>query len=194
MAPARSLAAGLTLLASVFSASSGIGQEQETNPDPVYVFNRICYAQIHDLPAIQDMALKLVWRTMPDAELEEFRPAVAPTILDGWDVQVGERLFKLGIAQSPVSESMLKIFPDFVGGTSSTCSIILDDQQLAAEFMPNMKRLVGKEPVSSGVAEGPLQTTTWAGGNADIKVFVFAKHPPTGKGGLLNVTLLQKKK
>ena len=194
MKKVRAFTTGLAFLTSAFAASSAFSQEQEKNPDPVYVFNRICYAQIHDLQAIQDMALKLVWRTMQSEELEEFRPAGTPTVLDGWDVQVGERLFKLGIAQSPVSESILKTFPDFAGGTSSTCSIILDDQQYAADFMPNMQRLVGKEPVSRNVPEGRLRTTTWAGGNEDLKVFVFAKHPPTGHGGLLNVTLLQKKK
>jgi len=167
--------------------------ENDFNPDPVYVFNRVCYAQVHDFDGIRKMSTKLAWRSMRPEELEQFKNSDNPLFLDGWDVQVGERLFRVGIIKSPVSGSMLKTFPEFSGGTTSSCSIVLDDQMLASEFMPNMQKLVGKEPVSSDVEEGLLRTTTWAGGNADLKVFVFAKAPPTGKGGLLNVTILQKK-
>jgi len=129
---------------------------------------------------------------MNDEDLGQFKNSEEPILIDGWDVQVGERLFRVGITKSPVSDSMVKTFPAFAGGTSSSCSVILDDQMLAEEFMPNMHKLVGKEPVSRDVQEGLLRTTTWAGGNEDLKVFVFAKAPATGKGGLLNVTILQK--
>jgi len=164
----------------------------ENNPDPVFVFNRICYAQVHDLPAIRDMSAKLAWRSMQPEDLEQFKGEQALDILDGWDVQVGERLFRVGITKGAPAPSMAKTFPELADGKVSTCSIVLDDQQDAAEFLPNMQKLVGKEPVSADVPEGLLRTTTWAGGNADLKVFVFAKAPPTGKGGLLNVTILQK--
>jgi len=113
-------------------------------------------------------------------------------VLDGWVAQVGERLFRVGITQAPISEQMKKTFPDFGEGKATSCSIVLDDQQDAAQFMPNMQTLIGKDPVSRDVKEGFLRTTTWAGGNDDLKVFVFAKAPPTAKGGLLNVTVLQK--
>ena len=164
----------------------------ENNPDPVFVFNRICYAQVHDLAAIRNMSSKLAWRSMQPEDLEQFKGKQALDILDGWDVQVGERLFRVGITKGAPAPSMAKTFPKLADGKVSTCSIVLDDQQLASEFLPNMQRLVGKEPVSADVPEGLLRTTTWAGGNDELKVFVFAKAPPTGKGGLLNVTILQK--
>jgi hypothetical protein len=162
------------------------------NPDPVYVFNRICYAQVPDLNAIQAMATKLAWRALPKEDLEEFRSFDNPDILAGWDAQVGERLFRVGITRSGLTDKMKATFPDLTQGKATSCSIVLDDQQDAAEFMPNMQLLAEKEPISKDVPEGLLRTTTWAGGNAELKVFLFAKSPPTGKGGLLNVTIIQK--
>ena len=179
-------------LAQTADTSVASADKADNNPDPVFVFNRICYAQVHDLPGIRNMSAKLAWRSMEPADLEQFKGEQELEILDGWDVQVGERLFRVGITKGAPTPSMAKTFPDLADGKVSTCSIILDDQQLASEFMPNMQKLVGKEPVSEGVPEGLLRTTTWAGGNADLKVFVFAKAPPTGKGGLLNVTILRK--
>ena len=166
--------------------------DNSENPDPVYVFNRICYAQVPDLDAIQNMALKLVWKSIPEEDLKEFRSYENPTVLKGWDVQVGERLFRVGITQAGLTDQMKETFPDLANGTATSCSMVLDDQQEASEFMPNMQLLAGKEPVSKDVPDGLLRTTTWAGGNDDLKVFLFAKAPPTGKGGLLNVTILQK--
>ncbi|MFD0916669.1 hypothetical protein ACFQ14_09645 [Pseudahrensia aquimaris] len=166
--------------------------DADANPDPVFVFNRICYAQVHDFSAIREMSAKLAWRSMGATDLKAFQSVDNPTALEGWDVQVGERLFRVGIQKSGLTDAQKKTFPDFAGGTASTCSIVLDDQQDAAEFMPNMQRLAGKEPISKDVSEGLLNATTWAGGNDDIKVFLVAKAPPTGNGGLLNVTLLQK--
>ena len=187
------LTAGLSAPAFAQEATESVAGSGEFNPDPVYVFNRICYAQVHDLPGIRKMSVELAWRSMENADLDQFKGPEEPVLIDGWDVQVGERLFRIGITKTPVSQSMVKTFPDFAGGTASSCSVILDDQMEASEFMPNMQKLVGKDPVSRDVPEGLLRTTTWAGGNADLKVFVFAKAPPTGKGGLLNVTILQKK-
>lgn len=177
-------------------ASGGISHAQETksdeNPDPVYVFNRVCYAQVPNLDSIRTMATKLAWRAMPPEDLEQFKSYENPTDLAGWDVQVGERLFRIGITQSGLTEKMKKTFPTLANGTATSCSVVLDDQQDAAVFMPNMQTLAGREPISKDVPEGLLWTTTWAGGNEDLKVFLFAKAPPTGKGGLLNVTVLQK--
>ncbi|NKB53325.1 MAG: hypothetical protein GKR97_14060 [Rhizobiaceae bacterium] len=184
-------AAAALLLGLVSQPTLTIANEE--NPDPVYVFNRICYAQVHDLDAIQTMALKLAWKSITEEELSEFKSYENPKVLRGWDVQVGERLFRVGITQAGLTDKMKETFSDFADGTATSCSMVLDDQQDAADFLPNMQTLAGKEPVSSDVPEGLLRTTTWAGGNADLKVFLFAKAPPTGKGGLLNVTILQKK-
>lgn len=185
----RSTAAGL--LVSIVALPS-IATSNDENPDPVYVFNRICYAQVPNLDAIENMALKLAWKSITEEELKEFRSYENPKVLRGWDVQVGERLFRVGITQAGLTDKMKESFPALASGTATSCSMVLDDQQDAAEFLPNMQTLAGKQPISSDVPEGLLRTTTWAGGNDDVKVFLFAKAPPTGKGGLLNVTILQK--
>ena len=172
-------------------ANSTFGNS-DANPDPVFVFNRICYAQVPDVQAIREMSAKLAWKRMDAADLKEFQAVENPKVLEGWDVQVGERLFRVGIQQSDLTASQIDAFPDFSNGTATSCSVVLDDQQDASEFLPNMQVLAGKEPISKDVPEGLLRTTTWAGGNENIKVFLFAKAPPTNKGGLLNVTILQK--
>ena len=190
---AGALAGGLLLNSGVFaqSASNTTLGNTDANPDPVFVFNRICYSQVPSVQAIRDMSVKLAWKPIPEVQLARFKSVDNPTSLDGWDVQVGERLFRVGLQQAPLTDAQRAAFPDLKKGVSTTCSIVLDDQQNASEFMPNMQTLAGKEPVSKDVAEGLLRTTTWAGGNDVLKVFLIAKAPPTGKGGLLNVTILQ---
>ncbi|MEM1318029.1 MAG: hypothetical protein AAGF29_07180 [Pseudomonadota bacterium] len=188
---AVSVAACFTAPTYAQQANTTLGNSDE-NPDPVFVFNRICYSQVPSVKAISDMALKLAWKPLPRTEAEEFRSYPDTTTLEAWDVQVGERLFRVGLTQGTPPPSLAERFPGFAGGTATSCTMVLDDQQDAAEFMPNMQTLAGKRPASRDVKEGLLLTTTWAGGNDDIKVFLFGKHPPTGKGGLLNVTILQK--
>ena len=169
-----------------------LAQDENLNPDPVFVFNRTCYAQVPNIEAIQTMATKLAWRAIDNDGLEEFKSVENADVLDGWDVQVGERLFRVGVSQSGLTAGMLETFPEFADGTATSCSLVLDDQQDGAELLANMQVLAGKEPISTDVPEGLLRTTTWAGGSEDLRVFLFAKVPAHGNGGLLNVTILQK--
>ena len=89
-------------------------------------------------------------------------------------------------------EQMVKTFPGLKGGVATSCMLVLDEQNQAAHYNANMQTLAGKEPVSRNFPEGDLLTTTWAGGNADIKVFLISKANLGGQGGLLNVTILTK--
>ncbi|MEL7454207.1 MAG: hypothetical protein AAGJ50_12635 [Pseudomonadota bacterium] len=173
------------------SASNTALGNTDANPDPVFVFNRICYSQVPSVQAIRDMSVKLAWKAMPAIDVEQFKSVDNPASLDGWDVQVGERLFRVGVQRASLSDAQKTSFPTLQKGIATSCTIVLDDQQDAADFMPNMQRLAGKEPVSKDVPDGLLRTTTWAGGNDSLKVFLIAKAPATGKGGLLNVTILQ---
>lgn len=160
--------------------------------DPVFVFNRVCYAQVPKLDAIRDMARKLAWRAITDTDLDRFTTVKNPDVLEGWDAQVGERLFRVAIVQSGLTDKMKQAFPKLGAGKATSCMIVLDEQHDAATFGANMQVLAGKVPVSRDVAEGDLLTTTWAGGNDDLKVFLFSKAKKDGRGGLLNVTILTK--
>ena len=94
---------------------------------------------------------------------------------------------------------MSQILPSWSKGSSScfAASVTLGSkptfaaarQSVSCADFPVIRRLPG---AIAALPEGLLRTTTWAGGNADLKVFLFAKAPPTGKGGLLNVTVIQK--
>lgn len=180
--------------ASSFAQKQGpVSAENEANPDPVYIFNRICYSQVPDVEAINQMSGQLGWRDMEASEIEQFKSIDNPDILYGWNVQAGERLFKVGLVQGKLTEGMKRSFPEFADGVATSCSMILDDQQDATKFMPNMQLLAGKEPISRNIPQGALLTTTWAGGNEDLKVFLFAKVPPSNKGGLFSVAVISKK-
>lgn len=160
--------------------------------DPVFVFNRICYAQVPNIEAIRNMALKLAWRQMGGNDLQQFTSIGKPDVLEGWDAQVGERIYRVGVVQSPLTDKMKKVFPTHADGKATSCSIVLDEEHDAAEFSKNMYTLAGKEPASKDVEEGGLRTTTWLGGNSDLKVFLISKADASGKGGMLNVTVITK--
>lgn len=160
--------------------------------DPVFVFNRICYAQVPDVEAIRGMARKLAWRPMGGEDLQRFTSIETPDVLEGWDAQVGERIYRIGLVQSAPAPSMTEAFPEFASGTATSCTMVMDEEHDASTFTANMQTLAGKKPASKDVPEGDLRTTTWAGGNDQLKVFLFSKASATGKGGLLNVTVLAK--
>lgn len=160
--------------------------------DPVFVFNRICYSQIPNLDGIRSMARKLAWRAIKGEDLKQFTTIKDPSTLEGWDAQVGERLFRVAIVQSPMTSKMKETFPGLGNGNATSCMLVLDEQNDTQVFTKNMQTLAGKEPASKDVVEGDLLTTTWAGGNADVKVFLISKANNDGRGGLLNVTMLTK--
>lgn len=160
--------------------------------DPVFVFNRICYSQVPNLESIRNMARKLAWRAIKGEDLKQFTTIEKPNVLEGWDAQVGQRLFRVAVVQSPMTKEMKATFPGLGNGNATSCMIILDEENDPKVFTKNMRALAGKEPASKDVPEGDLLTTTWAGGNANVKVFLFSKANNEGRGGLLNVTMLTK--
>lgn len=180
------------LAALAVGAAATPAQAAGEDADPVFVFNRICYAQVPKLDAIRNMAQKLAWRAITDDDLKRFTTIEKPDVLEGWDAQVGERLFRVAIVQSGLTDKMKRTFPKLGEGKATSCMLVLDEQHDAATFGANMQVLAGKAPVSKDVAEGDLLTTTWAGGNDDLKVFLFSKADKDGRGGLLNVTILTK--
>ena len=189
----RALLLTATLLLPL-QAHAQTGATGEGDQDPVFVFNRICYGQVPSVQAIRDMALRLAWRGMEDTDLAAFKPAgTEPDVLDGWDAQVGERIYRVAISQGAPSPALAQGAPGFENGKATTCSMVLDENHDPAVFTANMGRLAGKEPVSAPVtgADGTT-TTTWAGGNDDVKVILVARANPNDAGGVLAVTILQK--
>ena len=65
--------------------------------DPVFVFNKVCYSQVPSIGAIRDMATRLAWQALEKTDLKPFSPDPDPEVLEGWDVQVGKKFFRLGL-------------------------------------------------------------------------------------------------
>ena len=175
---------------------SGANAQQATAPeeiDTVFTFNEICYTKVPNLDAIRDMALKLAWKPLDNDDLDAFGDKDKLDVLEGWDVQVGEKFYRLGITQSALPDSAKETFPEFKDGLTTSCSMVLDGSDANADIALNMQTLANKEPASSDVDEGDLLTTTWAGGNEDIKVFLFNKATKVVDGGVLAVTVITKK-
>lgn len=160
--------------------------------DTVYTFNQICYTKVPNLAAIRDMALKLAWKPLDNDDLAPFGDKNKLDVLEGWDVQVGEKFYRLGITQGGLPQSAKETFPEFKDGLSTSCSMVLDGSDANADIALNMQTLANKEPASKNVDEGDLVTTTWAGGNDDLKVFLFNKATKVVDGGVLAVTVITK--
>lgn len=184
--------------ATTMLATSAIAQQQsevpETTTDPVFLFNRVCYAQVPVVNNIVDMSTRFAWEQMGGEDLKQFTSLEKPDFLEGWDVRLSKRIYRLGVVQSKPSETFNKNYPDFKEGTATACTLVLDGEDDADIILGRMKNLVGKEPVSSDQPDGDLLTTTWAGGNEDFKVFVFFKSDKANRANLLNVTILSKER
>jgi hypothetical protein len=187
-----------TAFAVTMLTTSTLAQQQSEVPekttDPVFLFNRACYAQVPVVKNIEDMSTRFAWERMGGEDLKQFTALENPDYLEGWDVRLSKRIYRLGVVQSAPSEQFNKNFPEFKDGTATACTIVLDGEDDADIILGRMNTLVGKEPVSSDVPDGDLLTTTWAGGNEDFKVFVFFKSDQQNRANLLNVTILSKEK
>ena len=184
---------GAVLTASAFAQA--IKTDIPTNEtDPVLIFNRVCYAQVPVVEKIEELATRFAWKEMGGEDLKQFTTLENPQFLSGWDVNLAQRLYRLGVVQSEPNEQFTRNFPDFADGQATACTLILDGDDEWDIVLNRMNTLVRKEPTSTNVSDGSLLTTTWAGGNEDFKVFVFAKATPEGKATLLNVTILSKEK
>jgi len=180
-------------LAMVFFGKPGLSSAKaEEQIDTVYTFNEICYTKVPSIEAIRDMALKLAWKPLDNEALSAFGDKDELSVLDGWDVQVGEKFYRVGISQGPVAEEAKETFSGFDNGVTTSCSMVLDGSDPKAQIATNMQTLAQKQPASTGVDEGDLETTTWAGGNEDIKVFLFNKATKIADGGVLAVTVITK--
>jgi len=160
--------------------------------DAVSVFNRICYSKVPSTEAVEKMALELGWSLLVPKDMEAFGKPDEFSYFRGWDVQVGEQFYRVGLTQRGVAGSLAEQFPAFAKGTVTSCTLVLGDEDAAQDVDGAMRELAGKEPVSSGVEEGGMLTTTWAGGNDQFKVFLFNKTSRSASGGLLTVTIVSK--
>lgn len=178
--------------------ASAMAQQQsevpESTTDPVFLFNRVCYAQVPVVKNIEDMSTRFAWEIMGGEDLKQFTTLEKPDYLEGWDVRLSQRIYRLGVVQSKPSETFNKNFPEFKEGTATACTLVLDGEDDADIILARMNTLVGKGPISSDEPDGKLLTTTWAGGNDDFKVFVFFKSDKQNRANLLNVTILSKER
>lgn len=166
--------------------------EQQDETDPVYLFNEICYTQVPNVAQIQDMAERFAWGPMGGKDLERFTSIKTPTILEGWDIRLSQRIYRLGIVQSEPSDSFIQTFPDMADGVATSCTMVLDGQDDAQTIYERLNVMVGKEPTTRDVPDDQLLTTTWSGGNDSIKVFVFLKTDAIDRANLMNVTIVAK--
>ncbi|MGI9349941.1 MAG: hypothetical protein ACR2O3_00135 [Rhizobiaceae bacterium] len=189
---------GKFIAAAVISANAimaAVAQQADvpiSDSDPVLVFNRVCYAQVPVIDNIREMSTRFAWERMGGEDLKQFTTVENPSVLEGWDVRLAQRLYRLGVVQSSLTENFKQTFPEFAEGVATGCTLILDGSDDADIILERMISLAGKQPTSSDVQDGDLSTTTWAGGNEDFKVFLFYKSDQKGKANLLNVTILSK--
>ncbi len=183
----------LLLVGSAFFTSvSAQTAEPGSESDPVYLFNQICYTQVPDVAKIQDMAKRFAWNPMVGEDLERFTTLKTPSLLEGWDFLLSERIYRLVVVQSEPSDSFLATFPDMADGTATSCTLVLDGGDDADVIYERLTTMVGKEPTSKDAPDSQLLTTTWAGGIDTIKVFVFYKTDALKRANLINVTIVTK--
>lgn len=195
--PLRRLAIASALVVVTMQATgSGVRAQGpvDDEADPVFVFNKVCYSQVPSIGAIRDMATRLAWQALEKSDLKPFSPDPDPEVLEGWDVQVGKKFFRLGLVRTAVSDKFKQAFPDFADGAATSCTLVLDGGSDAVKVSEGMQKLAGKEPASKDVPDGEFRTTTWAGGTENYKVFLISKAAAAGETGLLNVTILAKTK
>ncbi len=197
-----SLITGLLISLSVFSDTTKVEDKplppnvpNSTKADDVnavFVFNRVCYGQMPNIESVRTMAEELGWSPLYPGELAMLSPSTKADQTFGWDSPIGERAFRVTLVQGPIAPALIDTFPDFKDGTSTSCSLVLDGRDKGSLLLEQLGKLAGKEAASKEVFKDGLYTTTWAGGNEDIKVFLIGKTDEKKQGTLINVVMLNK--
>ncbi len=190
--PVVGVLAVASMLGTSAIAQTDAQTDQGNETDPVFLFNEVCYTQVPDVAKIQDMAKRFAWSPIGGEDLESFTTIKTPSLLEGWDIRLSERIYRLGIVQSEPSDSFIASFPDMADGTAASCTLVLDGRDDAQLILERLNTMVGKEPTTKDVADGQLLTTTWSGGNDTVKVFVFYKTDALQRANLMNVTIVTK--
>lgn len=197
------LLASLVISTSTLADTSKVTEDKPTPPNvpnstkadnvnAVFVFNRVCYGQMPEIKGILTMADELGWSPLYPEELEQLSPSTKADKVHGWDTPIGERAFRVTLVQGPVAPALIETFPDFKNGTSTSCSLVLDGRDKGDLMLEQLGKLAGKAPAQKEVLKDGLYTTTWAGGNADIKVFLIGRTDEMKLGTLINVVMLNK--
>lgn len=163
---------------------------EASDVNAVFVFNRVCYGQVPNIEGIIKMSDELGWSPLSTEELEQLSPASESDKTFGWDTPIGERAFRVTLVQGIVAPKIIDTFPDFKNGQSTSCTLVLDGRDQGEELLEQLGKLAGKEPASKDVFKDGLYTTTWAGGNAKVKVFLIAKTDEMKLGTLISVVML----
>lgn len=197
---------GGLLVSSILLADTTKAAESETlAPNPnvpnstkandvnaVFVFNRVCYGQMPNVKSVMTMAEELGWSPLFPDELSQLSPASKADKKLGWDTPIGERAFRVTLTQGPVAPALINTFPDFKDGQSTSCSLILDGRDSGSVLLEQLGKLAGKEAATKEIFKDGLYTTTWAGGNEDVKVFLIGRTDKRKLGTLINVVMLNK--
>jgi hypothetical protein len=192
--------ASIALLAALATCGVASAQSAPVVPDSadasnvnsIFVFNRVCYGQVPNLEGIRRMSGQLAWTPLEQGDLDAFEPQGGADIVEGWDAPIGQRVFRVIVAQGDVPPRLVDTFPTFAEGQSTSCTLVLDGTDKSDVFVAELTALAGKEPASRDVATDGQLSTTWAGGNADVKVFLSGKTGVDGAGSLINVVVLTK--
>ncbi|MEO0498137.1 MAG: hypothetical protein AAF141_12350 [Pseudomonadota bacterium] len=190
----------IAVLAVCVWSTTALAQQTPVVPDStdasdvnsIFVFNRVCYGQVPNLEGIRRMAGQLAWTPLEPGDLEAFEPQGGADTVEGWDAPIGQRVFRVITAQGDVPPALVNTFPDFANGQSTSCTLVLDGTDKSDVFIAELTGLAGKEPASRDVATDGQLSTTWAGGNADVKVFLSGKTGVDDAGSLINVVVLTK--
>lgn len=204
----KTLCATLTLLSSLVLSFSALADNTAAADKPlppnvpnsisakdvnaVFVFNRVCYGQVPNIDGIISMSDELGWSPLSADELALLTPASKSDKMVGWDTPIGERAFRVTVVQGAIAPALIDTFPDFKQGKSTSCTLVLDGRDSGEILIQQLGKLAGKEAASKDVFKDGLYTTTWAGGNADVKVFLIAKTDEKKFGTLINVVMLTK--
>jgi len=182
-----SLAAlGLAASFSMASPTKSVAQEISA----VQTFVRICYSQVPKLQGIRNMATQLGWVPLDAEAVRPFSEGTEADIAEAWDVELGERSYRLGLVQGPLTAEMKDEFPALAAARVTTCTLILDDTEASVSVANEMQELVGKPPESKDVKTDGHLVTTWSGGSDTVKVFLINKALESQNGGALSVTLI----
>lgn len=193
---------GLLLSSPIFADSSSTADKplppnvpnstSAKDVNAVFVFNRVCYGQVPNIDGILTMSDELGWSPLSAEELAQLTPASESDKVAGWDTPIGERAFRVTVVQGAIAPALVETFPDFKSGQSTSCTLVLDGRDKGEVLLEQLGKLAGKAPAKKEVFKDGLYTTTWAGGNEDVKVFLIGKTDKNKLGTLINVVMLNK--
>jgi len=158
----------------------------------VWVYQTVCFDPMPNKSKLEAIAKRNKFRPITGSALKPLAPEAPHTYFKAWQFEDLNRTFKVAVSVSAVEPGLAKVFPKYVNGNGTACSVFLPGKNKPTEVYAAMTKLMQRD-ADEAYIEGAANQRLWIS-ETDENVFViYHISQKSGEpGGVLSVLTLAK--